>query len=387
MTYSRRRFLELSAAASTLAAVGPLRALEPGEALPKGKKLTLRQENPLNAEPKLQDLATDDLTKSEHFYVRNHGDVPQIDVATWKLRIEGLVNKPLELSLAELRQQCKDHEAAVTITCAGNRRAEMSRIKPVSGVAWEAGAIGCGKFTGPKLSDVLNQVEVKAEASHVWFEGLDNAPIPGGKTPFGGSIPLDRAMAEDLPAILAHSMNAQPLSSEHGFPLRSVVPGCIGARSVKWLAKITLADRPSPNHFVADTYKLIQTDNKAEIAAAEPIYDFAVNSAICAPAAGARLPAGRNEIRGYALPAGSASVKSVELSLDQGKNWKSAKLGADLGPANWRLWSIAVDLPKGKHTLTVRATDSAGNTQPESGAWNLKGYLYNGWHRVSVEVA
>lgn len=384
---SRRRFLALSAATSTFFALRERSlALDDSKALPNEKDLVVRQANPLNAEPALAALVEDDITRTKHFYVRNHGEVPKVETDGFKLRLEGLVRKPLEISIAELRDRFKASEWAATLTCAGNRRAEMSRIKPVGGVAWEAGAVGHGKFAGLKLAEVLKMAELETAAKHVWFEGLDSVPIPGGMTRFGGSIPLAAAMQDELPVLLAHTMNGDRLTPEHGFPLRAVVPGFIGARSVKWLAKITVADKPSPNHFVADSYKLIQSESKAELAAADPIYEFSVNSAICVPAPGAKLSPERTTIRGYALPGGKATVEKVEVSTDGGKNWQPARLDDDLGIGNWRLWSCAMDLRKGKHKLAVRATDSAGRTQPEEGKWNLKGYLYNGWHRVDVEV-
>src|SRR5262249_46386573 len=162
-----------------------------------------------------------------------------------------------------------------------------------AGVQWDAGAIGNARWTGAALADVLNAAELQDGAKHVWFEGLD--PIKekdDSVAPFGGSIPLDRARNGEG-TLLAHAMNGAPLAAEHGFPLRMIVAGFIGARSVKWLTKITVSDRPSPNHYVAEAYKLVQSDDKSQTAAAEAIYSFPVNAAICAPAAGAKLKAGR----------------------------------------------------------------------------------------------
>jgi sulfite oxidase len=179
-------------------------------------------------------------------------------------------------------------DVEATLTCAGNRRQEMSVIKPVAGVQWDAGAIGNARWTGALLADVLRAAEIQDGAKHVWFEGLD--PIKekdGSVAPFGGSIPITRALSGEGP-LLAHAMNGSPLTAEHGFPLRTIVPGYIGARSVKWLAKIVVSDRPSPNHYVAEAYKLIQRDDKTEVAAAEPIYSYPINAAICSPAAGTK---------------------------------------------------------------------------------------------------
>lgn len=386
---SRRRFLQATAALATGAAMPwPLWAKE--DAQPPGKDLIVRSATPFNAEPALAALLADGITPLKHFYVRNHGAVPEVHEREFQLRIEGMVSSPRDLTLAELKRLPRQSEQEATLTCAGNRRVEMSAIKPVAGVQWDAGAIGHARWSGPLLADVLAAAELKEGAKHVWFEGLD--PIKekdGSVAPFGGSIPLARALAKEHPVLLAHAMNGQPLTAEHGFPLRTIVPGYIGARSVKWLTKITVSDRPSPNHYVAEAYKLIQSDDKAEVAAAEPIYAFAINSVICTPANGAKLKAGRASIGGFALPSGDqeATIDKVELSIDGGKSWRTAKLTGPGQAYVWRLWTAEVDLPAGKHELVVRTTDSRGQTQPEQGQWNLKGYQFNGWHRVRVEVA
>jgi sulfite oxidase len=413
---SRRRFLQSS---STLAAFAFLRT-EPSFAA--DADLIVRTPDPYNAEPRLLTLVADQITPVKQFYVRNHGPTPSVDAKNFKLTIDGMVNKPLTLALDELKDRFFSNEVEVeaTLTCAGNRRQELSGIKSVGGVQWDAGAIGNAKWTGVLLAEVLAAAGIRSEAKHVWFEGLD--PIKekdGSVAPFGGSVPISKVMDapksrkgffQEQRAVLAYSMNGQPLTPQHGFPLRSIVPGYIGARSVKWLTKITLSDRPSTNHYIAEAYKLVQSDSKDEAAAAEPIYSFPVNAAICAPAAGATVKAGPTRISGYALPAGntSASIDTVEVSADGGKNWTPAHLigttapfddletkpkpvlpararGAP-APFTWQHWSAEINLPAGKHELVVRATDTAGHSMPERGSWNFKGYLYNGWHRINVEA-
>lgn len=383
---SRRRFLQSTAALA--AACGwqlPALAVQRADL-----DLIARQADPFNAEPALARLVASAVTPVKHFYVRSHGPVPKLESAGFKVRIEGLVRKPLELSLDELQQKFKSQTVEATLTCAGNRRLEMNRVKPVPGVQWDAGAIGTARWTGAALAEVLRAAELQEGAKHVWFDGHD--PIKekdGSVAPFGGSIPIDKALSAEATALLAHAMNDAPLTAEHGFPLRTLVPGFIGARSVKWLAKITVSDRPSPNHYVADAYKAVPTDDKAALAAAEPIYAFPINAAICSPGPNEKLQAGPTTIAGYALPTGDAgcTVAKVELSTDGGKTWTDAKLHGDARPFVWQLWSADVKLAKGQHELIVRAIDSRGNTMPKEGPWNFKGYLFNGWHRVSVEVA
>ncbi len=384
---SRRSFLQIAAAVS---AVGTTLPRAVWTAQRASDRLIVRQADPLNAEPALGELIKAATTPVERFYIRSHGSVPKVESAQLKLRIEGMVEKPGEWSLAQLKDRFSKQSAEATLTCAGNRRKEISEIKPVGGVQWDAGAIGHARWSGVKLADLLTAAGMKDGAKHVWFEGLD--PIKekdGSVAPFGGSIPLEKALAKDQPALLADSMNDQPLTAEHGFPLRTIVPGYIGARSVKWLTKIVVSDRPSPNHFLAEAYKLIQTESKDELAKAEPIYAMPVNAAICSPAANATLKSGRIQIAGYALPSGEpgCTVAKVDLSKDGGRTWMDCKLQGDSRPYSWQLWTAEIDLPAGKHELIVCATDSKGHMTPEKPEWNLKGYMCNSWHRVNVEVA
>lgn len=380
--FSRRQFLQSAAAVAALSSglTWPVVAAE-GD-------LIVRTPEPYNAEPPLDMLVANRLTPVSRFYVRNHGSMPKIE-SSYMLRIEGLVEKPGAWSLDELKEKFTEASGEATLTCAGNRRQEISAIKEVGGVQWDAGAIGHANWTGPKLADVLKAAGLKADAKHIWFDGLDEIKEKDGSVaPFGGSIPLDKALAGERPALLAHSMNGQPLTAEHGAPLRGIVPGYIGARSVKWLAKITVSDRPSPNHYVAEAYKIIKTEDKGELAAAEPIYAYPINLAICSPARGAALEAGRRTITGYALASGDgATIARVDLSSDGGRTWTRANLAGEARPYSWQLWTADLELARGKRDLIARASDSRGNSTPERGTWNLKGYLYNGWHKVDVEVA
>jgi sulfite oxidase len=388
---TRRAFLRAAAAAVAGASVGKLSLLRAQQlAAPSNNELIIRSPDPFNAEPALAALIAAETTPVNHFYVRNHGPMPKIEASDLKLRVDGLVNKPLELSLAELRERFRQQSTEATLICGGNRRQEVNAMKPVSGVQWDAGAIGHARWTGAVLAEVLRAAELKENAKHVWFEGLDSIKEKDGSVgPFGGSIPLEKALAQGGTSLVAHAMNDQPLTAEHGAPLRMIVPGFIGARSVKWLAKITVSDRSSPNHYVAEAYKVVQSESKDEAAAKEPIYTFPVNAAICTPATGAKLKPGRITLSGYALPSGEpgCTIERVEISGDLGRSWLPAKLLGASRPFAWRLWTAQIELPAGKYQYAVRATDSKGHTMPERGDWNFKGYLYNGWHRVAFELA
>lgn len=395
MPYGRRQFL--SRAANALVVVSAA-WITPGVATgslrdenrdPLKPDLIFRQLNPRNAEPPLPALVESWITPERLFYVRSHGPNPVIDPEMFRLRINGMVERPAELSLKDLETRFSRVSCVCTMTCAGNRRYEHSKVKPVGGVQWEEGPIGNAKWSGFRLSDVLKSIGVKDGAQHVWFDGLDEVEHDGGVIPFGGSVPLSKVaeQSDAMPGVLlATHMNDEPLPVDHGFPLRTVVPGYIGARSVKWLGNITVSDRPSPNHFVADVYKLLETGAKTEQDEAAPIYRFIVNAALCSavqqPGVERTL-----RLRGYALPTGlrGSVVSRVEISADEGQSWQTTRLEQPNQEYCWALWEADVQLGADSESLLIRATDSAGHQQPEAVPWNSKGYMYNAWHRVPLE--
>lgn len=343
---------------------------------------------PRNAEPLPDRLISAWQTPTSQFFIRSHGLNPQIDLTSYRLQVEGLVERPLSLSLQELTERFAQASVTCTLTCAGNRRREFSRLKPVSGVQWREGAIGNAVWSGVRLDDVLKAAGVRPEARHVWFDGLDQVQEGDRSFPFGGSIPLSRVFETNsagVGVLLATQMNGGPLPADHGHPLRSIVPGYIGARSVKWLGRIVVSDRPSPNHFVDDVYKILEADTPQQRDEAIPIYRYPVNSAICTAE---WIDAEQSAIRvaGYALPAGTAGagIVQVEVSGNGGRTWQTAELGSDDHPYCWRLWSARLSMPLRSTTVFVRAMDSLGHLQPPVIAWNPKGYLYNSWHSVSL---
>lgn len=362
-----------------------------GEEFQSKKQLRLKSADPLNAEPELALLTREWITPNELFYVRNHAPVPAIKPESFRLVVEGMVRKPLSLSLADLAKLPQTSVVA-TMTCAGNRRSEFNQIKPVGGVQWDAGVIGNAEWAGVALSAVLKQAGVKTGAKHVWFEGLDEIPQGDGHIPFGGSIPLAKAQAdtEQAPgALLATAMNQEPLPPEHGFPLRTVVPGYIGARSVKWLGRMVVSDQPSPNHYLAGAYRLVTETTPAAWAAADPLYEFPLNSAIALPAGDASVKPGKIRVRGYALPRGAAgnAIRGVEVSADGGAHWTKAKLAMPARQFCWTLWDAEVAVTPATTGLLVRASDTSGQTQPEQVPWNAKGYMQNSWYKSPVKVS
>ncbi|MBP1179402.1 molybdopterin-dependent oxidoreductase [Methylobacterium sp. PvR107] len=349
-------------------------------------RLIVHGDRPYNAETPLDRLRDAYRTAADDFYVRCHGDLPVIDPDTWRLTLDGALGTPMEVSLDGLRSRFQTVTITATMQCAGNRRADMRAVAPVSGDPWEGGAIGTADWTGIRLGDLLRSAGAPEDRDrHVAFESHDAV----GDRPYGVSIPLAKALAPET--LLAFAMNGQPLLPEHGFPLRAVVPGFAGVRSPKWLRHITVQDHPSDNPIQASDYKLYPPDETAETA--DPVRGHTIdtmplNAAICTPPRGAALEVGACRVRGYAV-AGDRAVIRVDVSSDGGRNWIQATLEHEPeAPFAWTFWTAELDLPPGEHDLAVRAWDSAGQTQPAlpDDVWNHKGYLCTCWHRVRVRV-
>jgi sulfite oxidase len=354
----------------------------------KRDDLIVHEEEPFNAETGAAALAEGPVTATDAFYVRGHGPVPEIDPATWHLRIEGLVERELSLSIGTLREAFREREVTATLQCAGNRRAGLVAVRDIPGEApWGPGATGTATWTGVALADVLSVAGVADTATHVGFEGADLSPEAKPSQRFGGSIPLDKALRREV--LLAWAMNGEPLTPVHGAPLRVVVPGYIGARSVKWLERIELRAEPWEGYFQNVVYRLLPEDEQPAPGAGMPLGLVALNSDVLSPADGDTVPAGPLEVRGYAFAGGERYVARVDVSLDGGHSWSQAELLDDLGPWAWRHWRIRVDLAPGEHEITVRAWDSSAATQPEDEAalWNPKGYVNNARPRIRIRAA
>ena len=353
------------------------------------KQLVFHSTSPNNAEPKLADLVQSWITPTKHFYVRSHAPNPVIEPEAFELKVEGMVNRPASLTLRNL-SRFKSHSTTATLTCAGNRRSEYNAEGKVGGVQWQSGAIGNANWQGIALADVLKEAEVTPDAKHVWFEGLDEIEKGGGIIRFGGSIPISKAMVAAGPGtpLLANQMNGEPLTPDHGYPLRTVVPGYIGARSVKWLGRIVVSDRPSPNHYVATAYKIVTKTDPIDWAESGPIYRYPINAAICTPQPNTKLASGEIELTGYVLPTGrpGCTVEKVLVSADQGKSWVKAGMVGQESEFCWQLWTAKVEVTAGTQCLIVKAVDSSGGFMPRRVSWNAKGYLQNSWYKLPVEV-
>jgi sulfite oxidase len=354
----------------------------------KRDDMIVHEGDPYNAEPPRAALADRMLTPVDAFYVRDHGPVPVIDPRGWRLKVGGLVGRDLELSLDDLRSHYPPQTLTATLQCAGNRRAGLIEVKDIPGEApWGPGATSTAEWTGVSLAQILQAARVLPHAAHVAFAAPDISQIADPPQPYGGSIGLGKALAGEV--MLAWAMNGQPLPAAHGAPLRVLVPGYIGARSVKWVQQGTVQENPSGNYFQATAYRLLPAD--ADPDSAGPgvglsLRAVAVNADILRPDGRAALRAGPTEVSGYAFAGDDRGIARVDVSADGGRSWQQARLDAPAGPWAWRHWRTIIDLPAGDTEITARAWDTAAAAQPESAEhlWNPKGYVNNSWARLRV---
>ena len=350
--------------------------------------LTLLNDRPLNAEtpPHLLD---DPITPTARHFVRNNGLPPdEVDAEGWTLTIDGLVETPLKLTIADLKARFEVVTEALTIECGGNGRAFFE--PPAKGNQWTYGAVACSRWTGVRLADVLKAAGVKPEAVYTAHEGADDhLSGKAGKMAISRGVPIAKAMNPHN--LIAFAQNDAPIHPMNGAPLRLVVPGWPGSCSQKWLTRVWLRD------VVHDGAKMTGTSYRVpnrRVAPGEKVdkKDFViieampVKSLITAPANGHETGAGPLQVRGHAW-AGDDSVAAVDISFDFGATWAAAKLDAPANPYAWQNWSAEITPPgAGYYEIWARATSSTGVTQPHAIAWNPKGYLNNSMHRVAVRV-
>lgn len=335
-------------------------------------------------------------------YDRNHGPIPHLDRATHRVSISGLVNNDISLSVSDL-EKLPQHSVICALQCAGNRRHTMrTKLKEVCGIDWFDGAVMNCKWTGPLLSHVLQSAGInvckdKWKGAHVAFACHQTQTQDDDF--YGASIPLSRAMDSQGAILLALKMNDKPLPPNHGFPVRVVTPGIAGARSVKWLDRITVQLCESESYYQQHDYKILPPEADSKEKAEEwwgrvsALQDMPVNSVIAVPKSGStvqRDEAGTVEVRGYALPGGAdGPVVRVEVSVDGGHSWKDAELVKAYGGENakdvelkwaWTIWRARVKVDKGTGIkIFSRATDKSGSTQQKCSEWNLRGVAYNGY--------
>jgi DMSO/TMAO reductase YedYZ molybdopterin-dependent catalytic subunit len=350
--------------------------------------LTVLNDRPMNAETPA-DLLDDEVTPTSRHFIRNNGVPPEgVDAAGWQLTIDGLVDTPLKLKIADLKERFEVVTEQLVIECAGNGRAFFQ--PPASGNQWTYGAVGCSQWTGVRLADVLNAAGVKPSVVYTAHEGADTH-LSGdpSKVAISRGVPIGKAM--DPHNLIAFQQNGADIHPMNGAPLRLVIPGFPGSCSQKWLTRVWLRDQVHDGSKMTGTsYRL--PDHPVAPGTEVPEEDFViieaipVKSLITHPATDHTLDAGVREVevRGHAW-AGNGAVASVDLSIDFGATWLPATLQAPANPFAWQRFSDTVTLPmEGYYEIWARATDSQGRSQPFAVAWNPRGYINNAMHRISV---
>jgi sulfite oxidase len=323
------------------------------------------------------------VTPIDAFFVRQHLPRPAaIDPAAYRLTINGMVPKTVQLTLADL-QKLPQYTVPATVECAGNGRSFYRPRLP--GIQWSRGAIGNAEWTGPRISDVLKLAG--ADPSSAFLE-IDGADTPVAATPdFVRAIPMKKAMHPAT--LLALKMNGQT-PDIHGAPARLIVPGWDGACWVKWVIRLTPSAQQTGGFFMNPAYRYpkypLPPGSSPKPAELEVIEGMPVKSSITTPEDESKIALGSTVIRGFAW-AGENAIESVEVSTDGGSRWQRAQLSSQKLPFAWRLWSLNWQPPsEGYYNILSRATDSAGRVQPVVAAWNPSGYLWNSVDRVGVTV-
>ncbi|GAB1318793.1 Nitrate reductase [Madurella fahalii] len=378
--------------------------------------------HPFNVEAPLSDLYDEGfLTTKDLHYVRNHGAVPRVEdteVLDWTFTVEGMVEKPVTMTLRDLIRDYEQVTYPVTLVCAGNRRKEQNIVRKTKGFSWGAAGLSTALWTGVTLPELLARAVPKRGAKYVYFEGADN--LPNGS--YGTSVKLSWAMDPERGMMVAHMMNGEMLHPDHGKPLRIVIPGQIGGRSVKWLKRIIVTSAPSDNWYHIYDNRVLPTMISPEDSANLPetwkderyaIYDLNTNSAICYPAHDEMVPLTNGpdtyKFKGYAYAGGGKRVTRLEVTLDQGRTWLLADIsypedqyrqapdgetlfGGRLDVSSreacfcWCFWELDLPLLQlcDAKDVMIRAMDDSMMVQPRDMYWSVLGMMNNPWYRVVI---
>jgi DMSO/TMAO reductase YedYZ molybdopterin-dependent catalytic subunit len=350
--------------------------------LPDGR--IVHSECPLNVEMPFETVDSF-VTPTQSFYIRTHFPIPKIDRDAWWLHVEGEVEKPFAINYEQLLE-LESVTIPVTLECAGNNR---DFLEPkVKGVQWGLGAVGTAEWTGVPLSVLLNRAVVRSNAREVVLEGADHGMLedpksPPGELTFSRSVPIEKARGDVL---LAYKMNGKDLPSEHGFPVRAIVPGWYAMASVKWLQRIIVTSQPFGGYY--QTLDYAYWKRRGEIAELNPVTELQVKAEIAKPAQGDTVPKNSTvRIHGAAWSSGT-EIARVEVSTDGGATWKDAILFGESKPNSWRFWEFNWETPTapGKQILVARATDSLGQTQSAHRDPDRGTYMINQLLPIEVEV-
>ncbi|MFA7431253.1 MAG: molybdopterin-dependent oxidoreductase [Rhodospirillaceae bacterium] len=403
---SRRGFLKGAGLAAMGAVVGgsiPFHRSMPGGLIPaalaeerkpytiEGKDgLTVHNDRPLNAETPAH-LLDPDVTPTRNFFIRNNGIPPEnTSPDGWTLDIDGEVNQPLKLTIADLKSRFEVVTQRLQLECGGNGRAGFN--PPARGNQWTVGAVGNAEWTGVRLRDVLQEAGVKSSAVYTGHFGADSH-LSGdpAKAALSRGMPMEKAMNEHT--LLVWAMNGEDMHPQNGAPLRILAPGWPGSTSQKWVTRIWVRDQVHDGQGMTGMSYRVPRYPVAP-GAEVPTEDFQIiesmpiKSVITSPESGHSVSGGQKslEVRGHAW-AGDRAVKAVDVSHDFGATWKPAKLDPPPNPYSWQRWSATIDFPtQGYYEIWARATDDAGVMQPFTVTWNPRGYLNNALHRIAVTV-
>lgn len=357
-------------------------ALEPAA----GSGLVVVKPSPFNAETAISHLEPE-VTTAASYYVRSNFAVPDLAAETHRILVEGAVDRPLSLTLTDLHAlggplgtTTAGATVTATIECAGNNRLGLAPLP--SGEPWQSGAVSTARWTGVALGALLQRAGVRGDVVEILVEGADRGRPKDGPSviPFARSLPLEKALHPDT--ILAWEMNGAPLPPDHGSPVRLVVPAWYGMASVKWVARIEALSQPFQGYYQAKRYIFDYGDGATPV----PVTEMRVKSLVVSPLDGQRVPSGGIIVRGRAW-SGQGAVVSVEVAVDGGEHWHSARLLGEPAPYVWRSWEYEWDVAEpGRHAIRSRAVDSQGNRQPEAARWNTYGYGSNAIRPVVVYV-
>jgi DMSO/TMAO reductase YedYZ molybdopterin-dependent catalytic subunit len=403
---SRRRLVEVIGATAALAGLGGkadaaglelspdlpegVRTGATLEALPGKKPLIKLSYRPPNYETPIEYFRTA-ITPNDAFFVRYHlAGIPEVDPKTWKLAISGDgASSQAELRLDELKAMPATEVVAVN-QCSGNRRGLFQPHVP--GVEWGYGAMGCARWKGARLKDILDKVGLKKEAVEVAFDGADG-PVADKTPDFIKSIPVWKAIEDTT--LVAYEMNGAPLPHFNGFPARLVIPGWTGTYWVKHLTSISPVTKPESRFWMSAAYRipvgkfpLVARFISQETEVNTPITEMVVNSLITSHADGAPANAGQPLTVGGIAWDGGYGINKVEVSTDNGKIWTEGTLGEDLGRFAFRPFTAMVSpASAGKFTVTVRASNKIGQTQTTELIQNPAGYHHNVMHKITLNVS
>ena len=398
----RREMLKRAGLAALATALGSSRAfaLDSGVVLPfdNGKRPLVKypQKRPMigltSRPPQLETpfsvFNDGPITPNNAFFVRYHlADIPyQIDPDAFTLEIKGKVDRPLKLSLKDIKK-LPSIEIVAVAQCSGNSRGFFE--PRVAGGQLANGAMGNARWRGVALKTVLEKAGVQQGAKQATFNGIDR-PVMDATPDFVKALDIDHAL--DGEVMLAYAMNGEDLPLLNGFPLRLVVPGYYGTYWVKHLNEITVIDGVFDGFWMKTAYRIPNTpcgcvEPGTAPKATIPINRFTVRSFITSVADDAKVKSRKTTtLKGIAFDGGKG-IKDVVVSIDNGQTWTPAKLGKDLGKYSFREWTLPVKLVPGIYDLRVRATNNAGDTQPMEPLWNPAGYLRNVVETVRVTAA